>query len=95
MITAPAAPPTASLAPEQPYPGSQQIHGVSRGQHIIDGLRGRPPRARCRAVLLAERASARLDDGAPLCPKCSAAAHPPTEQVELFNHRGHTRHHAR
>lgn len=87
--------PIGSFVPEQPYQGSQQIHCVSRWQHIIDGLLGRPPRARCGAVLAAEGASALFDDGAPLCPKCAACAHPPTDQVELFNRRGHHRHCAR
>jgi hypothetical protein len=80
--------PVSSFRPEEPYRGSQAIHCVRRWQHLVDSLLGRPPRARCGAVLAQPAASALFEDGAPLCAVCAARAHAPADQFEVFNHRG-------
>ena len=74
--------------PNAPYLGSQVIHCVSWWQHFVDAC-GRTPRARCGVKLCQRQSSSLYADGAPLCPACAAVTHPPSDQVALFNGRGH------
>lgn len=67
---------------------NQVIHCVGRIQHFLDVAFGRAPHSRCGVRLIQERATALLEDGAPLCPVCVAITHPPAATVEVFNHRG-------
>lgn len=69
------------------YDGDQVIHCVGRTQHLLDVALGRPPRSRCGVRLVQASPTALLQDGAPLCPACARIAHPPRDQVEVFNHR--------
>lgn len=69
------------------YEGSQVIHCVGRVQHFLDVAFGRPPRSRCGVLLVQGSPTALIEDGAPLCPACASLTHPPSAQVEAFNHR--------
>ena len=71
----------------QRYEGTSVIHCVGRLQHLLDVAFGRPPRSRCGVRLIQATPTALLEDGAPLCPACTAITHPPAVQVEIFNHR--------
>lgn len=73
--------------PRRRYDGDQVIHCVGRVQHLLDVGLGRAPRSRCGVRLVQASPTALLQDGAPLCPACARITHPPTDQVEVFNHR--------
>jgi hypothetical protein len=83
-----AAPPASHSCQRRPYEGDQVIHCVGRVQHLLDVAFGRPPLSRCGVRLVQRSPSALIEDGAPLCPACATITHPPSAQVEAFNHRG-------